>query len=36
MRWLGGITDFMDVALTQTGADVADTFPTLHDPQWGR
>ena len=36
MRWLGGITDSMDVALTQTGADVADTFPTLHDPQWGR
>ena len=36
LRWLGGITDSMDVALTQTGADVADTFPTLHDPQWGR
>ena len=35
VRWLGGITDPMDVASSQTGADVADNFPTLREPQWG-
>ena len=35
MRWLDGTTDPMDMASSQTGADMADTFPTLREPQWG-